>query len=203
MFCRILAFVVVACVIVSLGCPVLAQTGTAPLPERKDVVTLRGKPVTLIGKPVNVGDPAPAFTAVANDMSTWALDAKAGKVWIIAAVPSIDTPVCSAETRRFNEEAAGLGAGVSVVTISMDLPFAQKRWCGAEGIKNLQTVSDYRDRAFGEAYGVRIKETALLARAVFVIGKDGKVAYAQICPELTKEPDYAAVLAAAKAAAGK
>jgi thiol peroxidase len=175
--------------------------------ERKGLVAVRGNPLTLVGTPVAVGDEAPAFTAVANDMTPFAFDPaaadKAGKVWVLSAVPSLDTPTCSTETKRFNEEADKLGEGVSVLTVSMDLPFAQKRWCGAEGVKRVQTVSDFKDRAFGERYGVKIKENGLLARAVFVVGKDGRVAYAQLVPELSKEPDYDAVLAAAKAAAAK
>ncbi|MGE5610878.1 MAG: thiol peroxidase [Bacillota bacterium] len=161
---------------------------------------MRGQPVTLIGHEVKVGDAAPAFSAVANDLSTYQFAPGTGHVWILSAVPSLDTPVCSAETRRFNEEAGKLGDEVKIITISMDLPFAQKRWCGAEGVKNLQTVSDYRDRAFGEAYGVHMKENGLLARAVFVIGKDGRIAYVQIVPEITKEPNYDAVLAAVRQA---
>jgi len=171
--------------------------------DRTGLVTMRGKPLTLVGPAIKAGDAAPAFQAVANDMSAYAFDPMAGKVYIVAAVPSLDTAVCSAETKRFNEEAGKLGADVTVITVSRDLPFAQKRWCGAEGIKNVQTVSDFRDRDFGRKYGVDIKETGLLARAVFVVGKDGKVAYAQIVPDITQEPDYAPAINAAKAAAGK
>lgn len=173
--------------------------------ERTGLVAVRGKPLTLVGTPVAVGDAAPSFTAVANDMSPYTFDpAKAGgKVYVLSAVPSLDTPTCSTETKRFNEEADKLGDGVAVLTVSMDLPFAQKRWCGAEGIKHLQTVSDFKDRAFGERYGVKIKENGLLARAVFVVGKDGKIAYMQLVPELSKEPKYDDVLAAVKAAVGK
>jgi len=190
--------VVVAVLMLALamaGC----QTAAAP-PERAGAVTMRGNPLTLQGRQVNVGDPAPAFTAVANDLSTFTFNPRSGTVWIIASVPSLDTPVCSTETRRFNQEATNL-PGVKVLTISMDLPFAQKRWCGAEGVQNLQTVSDFRDRSFSENYGVRIKENGLLARTVFVVDKNGKVVYKQVVPELTHEPDYAPVLAAAKQAA--
>ena len=148
-----------------------------------------------------MGDAAPAFAAVANDLATYNFAAKPGQVYIIAAVPSLDTSVCSMETKRFNDEAGKL-SNVTILTISMDLPFAQKRWCGAEGVKNLQTISDYRDRAFGKAYGVYIKENGLLARTVFVVGKDGKIAYMQIVPELATEPNYQAALDAAKKAAG-
>jgi thiol peroxidase len=160
-------------------------------------VNMRGKPLTLTGNVVHVGEKAPAFSAVANDMSAYNFDPKPGQVYIISSVPSLDTPVCSLETRRFNEEATKLGANVTVLTISMDLPFAQKRWCGAEGVKNVQTISDYKDRSFGQAYGVYIKEIGLLARCIFVV-KDGKISYIQLVPEVTQEPDYAAVIAAAK-----
>lgn len=163
-------------------------------------VTMRGNAVTLAGEVPKAGDKAPPFTAVANDLSTYTF-APGSSVWIISSVPSVDTPVCSAQTRRFNEEAARLGDGVKVLTISMDLPFAQKRWCGAEGITNVQTVSDFRDRAFGRNYGMRIQENGLLARGVFVVGKDGRITYAQLVPEITQEPDYAPILAAAREAA--
>jgi thiol peroxidase len=121
-----------------------------------------------------------------------------GKVCIICAVPSLDTPVCDTETRRFNEEPGRLGDGAVVLTISMDLPFAQKRWCGAAGIDNVQTLSDHREASFGTAFGVLIKELRLLARAVFVVDKAGTIRYIQIVNELTNEPDYEAALKAAK-----
>jgi thiol peroxidase len=180
------------------GC---ASGGTRPA-ERHGVVTMRGAPLTLVGPVLEVGQRAPAFTAVANDMSTFSFRPGDGVVWIISAVPSLDTPVCSAETRRFNEAAASLGPGIKVLTVSMDLPFAQRRWCAAEGIENLQTVSDYRDRCFAEHYGVRIRENGLLARSVFVIGPDGRIRYIQIVPEISSEPQYEPVLAAARMARG-
>jgi thiol peroxidase len=173
--------------------------GPGALAERTGLVTMRGKPLTLLGNPVKVGDPAPPFRAVANDLSSVDF-APDGKVYVLSVVPSLDTPVCNIQSKRFNDEASKL-ADVKMLTISMDLPFAQKRWCGAEGIKNLQTLSDYRDRAFGQAYGVSIKENGLLARSVFVVGKDGAITYVQIVPELTQEPDYQAAIAAAKMAA--
>ena len=119
-----------------------------------------------------------------------------GKICIISAVPSLDTPVCSIETRRFNEEAAKLGNDVVILTVSMDLPFAQKRWCAAEGIDRVVTLSDYRDKEFGKAYGVLIKELVLLARTVFVVDKQGVIRYIQQVKEQSTEPDYNAVLAA-------
>jgi len=159
-------------------------------------VTMKGSPLTLVGSEVKVGQPAPDFEVIANDMSSVKLSSFKDKVCIICSVPSLDTSVCDTETRRFNEEAQRLGEGVAVLTISMDLPFAQKRWCGAAGIKNVQTLSDYRDASFGNAYGVLIKELRLLGRAVFVVDKKGIIRYVQIVNELINEPDYNAVLEA-------
>jgi len=164
--------------------------------ERKGLVTLKGNPVTLVGKEVKVGDAATDVTLLDNDLKAVALSAFRGKVVVLSSVPSLDTPVCDTETRRFNEEAAKLGDGVAVLTISMDLPFAQKRWCGAHGIERVKTLSDHRDAAFGKAYGVLIKELRLLARAVFVVDRQGTVLHIQLVKELATEPDYAAVLKA-------
>ena len=166
--------------------------------ERKGLVTMKGKPVTLVGQAVKVGQKAPDFEVTANDLSPVKLSSFAGKVCIIASVPSLDTAVCDLETRKFNEKAAQLGGDVVVLTISMDLPFAQKRWCGAAGIKNVQTLSDYRDASFGNTYGVLIKDLRLLARAVFVVDKKGVVRYLQIVPEIATEPDYDAVIKVVK-----
>jgi len=166
--------------------------------ERKNLVTMKGKPVTLVGQAVKVGQKAPDFEVTANDLSPVKFSSFAGKVCVIASVPSLDTAVCDLETRKFNEKAAQLGSDVVVLTISMDLPFAQKRWCGAAGIKNVQTLSDYRDASFGNAYGVLIKDLRLLARAVFVVDKKGVVRYLQIVPEIATEPDYDAALKAVK-----
>jgi thioredoxin-dependent peroxiredoxin len=168
--------------------------------ERTGLVTLRGNPFTLLGDEVKVGQVAPNFTALANDLSPVELSAFRGKVCILSAVPSLDTPVCDTMTRRFNEEAAGLGPDVRILTISMDLPFAQARWCGAAGVDRVQTLSDHRDASFGLAYGVLIKELRLLARSVFVVDRDGNIRHAQIVGETANEPDYDAVLAVAKAA---
>jgi thiol peroxidase len=178
----------------------LPTTQPAGMEERTGLVTARGQPLTLVGHALKVGDAAPTFTAVANDMSTYRFEPASGAVWIISSVPSLDTAVCSAETHHFNEEAATLGKDVHILTISMDLPFAQKRWCGAMGVQRVQTVSDYRDRAFGRRYGVYVKQTGLLSRAVFVVNRSGQITYIQIVPELSHEPDYAAVLAAARKA---
>ena len=166
--------------------------------ERTGLVTMKGQPLTLLGDGLKVGDKAPNFEVIANDLSQVRLSSLRGKVCIISSVPSLDTGVCDRMTRRFNEEAGGLGRDVAVLTISMDLPFAQKRWCGAAGVKNVQTLSDHREASFGKAYGVLIKELRLLARAVFVVDKQGVIRYAEIVKELTNEPNYEAVLKAAK-----
>ncbi len=168
------------------------------MPDRKGAVTFKGSPLTLSGNEVKVGDKAPEFTCVGNDLKPVTLASLKGKTLVLASVPSLDTPVCDRETHRFNEEATSLGEGVRVVTISMDLPFAQARWCGAAGIKNLVTASDHRDASFGNAYGVLIKELRLLARAVFVVDRAGVVRYVQLVKEMTQEPDYAAALEAVK-----
>lgn len=167
--------------------------------ERPGAITFRGAPLTLVGAELKPGDKAPAFTLLANDLSPVTLDSLAGQVLIISAVPSLDTPICDLETRRFNQEAAALG-DVRILTVSMDLPFAQARWCGAAGVDKVRTLSAHKDEAFGAAYGVLIKELRLLARCLFVVGKDGRIAYVQLVKEVATEPDYAAVLAAAKAA---
>jgi thiol peroxidase len=166
--------------------------------ERKGIITVEGNPLTLVGDEVGVGCQAPDSQVLTNDLSPVELSSFRGKVCIICSVPSLDTPVCDAETRRFNQEAAKLGDDVAVLTISMDLPFAQKRWCGAAEIENVQALSDHRDAAFGTAYGVLIKELRLLARAVFVVDKDGIIRYIEIVNELTNEPNYDAALNAAK-----
>jgi thiol peroxidase len=153
-------------------------------------------PFTLMGTALKVGDKAPDFKVVDNSLAKTGLTAYKGKVVVIAAVPSLDTPVCDVETRRFNVEAGKLGDDVAMLTISMDLPFAQKRWCGAAGISNLTTLSDYMDANFGLAYGVLIKDLHLLARAVFVIDKDNTIRHIEIVSEITKEPDYEACLKA-------
>jgi thiol peroxidase len=166
--------------------------------ERTGIVTMKGKPVTLLGPAVKVGQKAPDFEVVANDLSTVKLSSFAGKTCIIVSVQSLDTSVCDMETRKFNEKAGQLGSDVLVLTISMDLPFAQRRWCGAAGIKNVQTLSDHREASFGKAYGVLIKDLRLLARAVFVVDNKGVVRYVQIVPEIATEPDYDAAMKAVK-----
>ncbi|ACS78377.1 thiol peroxidase [Maridesulfovibrio salexigens] len=166
--------------------------------ERTGIITFQGNPLTLLGTEIKVGDKAPGFNVTDNGLAPKALSDFAGKVLIISAVPSLDTPVCDMETRRFNNEAASLGEDIKILTLSMDLPFAQARWCGAAGVEAVQTLSDYKESSFGEAYGVLIKELRLLSRAVFVVDKSGEVQYVQYVNEITEEPDYDAALAAAK-----
>ena len=161
-------------------------------------VTMKGEPLTLQGEQVKTGDKAPNFEVVANDLSTVKFSSFLGKVCIISSVPSLDTSVCDTMTRRFNQEAGNLGEDVVILTISMDLPFAQKRWCGAADVKNLQTLSDYQAASFGNAFGVLIKELRLLARAVFVVDKEGTIRYKELVDELTNEPNYNAALKAAR-----
>jgi thiol peroxidase len=164
--------------------------------ERTGIVTMKGNPLTLLGNEVKVGDAVPDFEVLSNDLSPVTLSSFRGKVCIVSSVPSLDTPVCDTETRRFNQEAGRLSSDVAVFTISMDLPFAQKRWCGAAGVTSVQTLSDHRDASFGTSYGVLIKELRLLARAVFVVDRNGIVQYVQLVKEITQEPDYDAVLTA-------
>ena len=164
--------------------------------ERAGVITMKGNPLTLVGKELKVGDPAPDFEVLDNDLTPVRLSSFKGKVCVVCSVPSLDTPVCDMETRRFNEEAGKLGTDVRILTISMDLPFAQKRWCGAAGVDKVVTLSDHRDASFGAAYGVLIKELRLLGRAVFVLDRKGTIRYIQIVKEVTDEPDYDAVLEA-------
>lgn len=168
------------------------------MPEVATAVTMKGNPVTLVGKEIKIGEGTPNCTLTANDLSEVKLSSYQGKKCIISVVPSLDTPVCDSQTKRFNQEAEKLGADTVVVTISMDLPFAQKRWCGATGSNKVVTLSDYRYAQFGEAFGVLIQNLRLLARAVFILDRNGVVQYKQIVPEITKEPDYAAVLDAVK-----
>jgi thiol peroxidase len=162
--------------------------------KRTGVVTFHGNPLTLIGPELQVGDKAPNFHVVDNDLKPMTLADFAGKVVVLSAVPSLDTPVCDMETRRFNMEAKKLGDEVQILTLSMDLPFAQKRWCGQAGVQNVRTLSDYQEASFGSAYGVLIDGLRLLARAVFVVDKEGVIRFVHIVPELTNEPDYGAVL---------
>jgi thioredoxin-dependent peroxiredoxin len=170
--------------------------------ERTGEVTMRGNPLTLIGSALKPGDKAPDFQCVAQDLSPVTLASSAGKARLLISVPSLDTPVCSLETVRFNREVAGMGGNSQVYVISMDLPFAQKRFCGSENIGNVESISDHRDASFGRAYGVLIKELRLLARALFVVDARDTIRYVQLVREVTQEPNYDEALNALRAAAG-
>ena len=164
--------------------------------ERAGAITMKGNPLTLVGPEIKAGDQAPDATLVANDLSEVKLSSFKGKKVIISVVPSLDTPVCDLQTKRFNKEASDLENCV-ILTISKDLPFAQKRWCGAVGASAVKTLSDYRGN-FGETYGILIKDLNLLARAVFVVDPNGKVSYVQLVKEVASEPNYDDVLKAVK-----
>ena len=166
--------------------------------ERDAAVLFKGTPATLLGPEIKVGDAAPDFRVVDNGLQPVTLATDAGKIRLIAVVPSIDTPVCDTMTRRFNQDAAQLPDSVVVYTISVDLPFAQKRWCGNAGIDKVQTLSDYQERSFGLNYGLLLKDLKLLARAVYVIDQNDQVAYAEVVSEVTAEPNYTAALEAIK-----
>jgi thiol peroxidase len=166
--------------------------------EQKGLITFKGNPLTLVGKQMKVGQKVPDFVVIDNNLSPIRFSSYLGKVCIISSVVSLDTPVCDTQTRRFNEEASGLGPNVAILTISMDLPFAQKRWCGAAGVDRIQTLSDHRDASFGTSYGVLIKELRLLARAVFLVDRKGVLQYKELVKEVTHEPDYNAVLSELK-----
>ena len=166
--------------------------------EQKGIITFKGNPLTLVGNEVKIGQKAPDFVAIGNDLSPVKFSSYFGKLSIISSVVSLDTPVCEIQTKKFNEEADRLGPNVVILTISMDLPFAQKRWCGAAGVNRLQTLSDHRDVSFGMAYGVLIKELRLLARAVFIVDQKGILRYKEMVKEVTHEPDYDAALSELK-----
>ncbi len=168
--------------------------------ERRGAVTFKGNPMTLVGPMLKVGDPAPAFQLTGNDLSTATLDTSAGKTRLISVVPSLDTPVCDQQTRRLNEEAVKLPGDIVVLTVSMDLPFAQKRWCGAAGVAKVQTLSDYKERAFGLAYGVLIKELGLLARSIFIVDPSNTIRYVEYVKEIASHPNYDAAIDALKTA---
>lgn len=167
--------------------------------KKTGVITFKGNPMTLLGPELKIGAAAPEFKVVDNGLQPVTLADSQGKVRLITVVPSLDTPVCDTMTRKFNEEAAKLPENVVVYTVSLDLPFAQKRWCGNAGIEKVKTLSDYQERSFGLNYGLLIDELKLLARAVLVIDQKGTIAYQEIVKEVTAEPDYTAALAAARA----
>lgn len=165
--------------------------------ERTGVLTVGGNPVTLVGKEIKVGDKAPDFVGLDSDLSPVEFSSFKDKVCIISVVTSLDTSVCDIQTRRFNEEASKLGDNVAIVTISMDLPFAQARWCGAAGVDQVTVLSDHLDASFGLSYGILIKELRLLARSIFVVDQNGIIQYRQTVNENADEPDYESPLDAA------
>jgi len=165
--------------------------------ERKGAVTFQGSSVTLVGPEMKVGQKAPDFRLLATDMKSVELSQSRGKVRLLSVVPSLDTPVCDLQTQRFEEE-AGKFKDVVIYTISMDLPFAQARYCGAHNISNLKTLSDHREASFGTAYGVLIKELRLLSRAVFIIDRDNTIRYVEYVKEVSKHPDYDRAMEALK-----
>ncbi len=170
--------------------------------ERKGAVTFQGNPLTVIGPELKIGDKAPNFRLLSTDLTEVTLKSSAGKTRLISVVPSLDTGICDAQTRRFNEEAANFGADVVVLTVSVDLPFAQKRWCGAAGIDLVETLSDHRDMNFGNAYGTHVKELRLEQRAIFIVDKNDVIRYVQYVQEIAQHPDYDDALTALKQITG-
>jgi thioredoxin-dependent peroxiredoxin len=172
--------------------------------ERTGVVTFKGQPMTLLGPELRVGNPAPEFTLTGADLSTVTRDIlldEGQRAALLIVVPSLDTSVCSLESQKFNQRLGEVPASVRTAVVSMDLPFAQGRWCAAQGDVELEMFSDYRSRSFGINYGLLMEELGLLARAIVVIGKDATISYVQIVPEVAAEPDYDGALKAARAAA--
>ena len=167
--------------------------------ERPGATTMKGNPLTLIGPELQAGDHAPDFSVVDGTLSAVNLEKTGANVRIISVVPSLDTPVCDLQTKRFNEEAAKL-PGVDIITVSMDLPFAQKRWCGAFGVDRIKMLSDHRSGSFGESYGTLIKDLRIESRAIFVLDKDNIIRHVEYVKEVADHPNYDAALAAAKAA---
>jgi len=166
--------------------------------ERKNAITLKGNPVTLLGEEVKAGDKAQDFTLVNPNLETVTLNDFKNKIKLIAAVPSLDTPVCDLEINKFNNEAANLSKDIAIIFISMDLPFAQKRFCGTNNIKKVKTLSDHRDGNFGINYGVLIKDLRLLARAIFILDRYNTVKYVEYVNEVGNPPNYKAALEALK-----
>ena len=170
--------------------------------ERTGIITMKGNPLTLLGPELSIGETAPNFTVLDKDLQPVDQSIFKKKVTVIVAVPSVDTPVCDIEVKRFSEEAKQLDPTIQILTISMDLPFAQQRWCVASSVDNVNIYSDFNGASFGTNYGVLIKEIRLLARAIFIVDKAGKIQYQQLVNEVTDEPDYSAALKAAKELAG-
>lgn len=165
------------------------------------VTKFKGDNLKISGTEIKVGDKIPAFKLTANDMSDLTNQNLSGKIVILSAVPSLDTPTCSIETKRLNKEITSLGSSVVVITVSRDLPFAQKRWCGAEGVENVITASDYKYRTFAEQFGVLINDWQLLSRAIFVADKTGVIRHVEYVAEVSEEPDYASLFKAVRAIA--
>ena len=168
--------------------------------SRSGAVTFKGTPLTLAGEEVQVGQPAPDFTLhyFEDGMQTLTPGDLKGKPTILSVVPSLDTPVCAIQTKKFNESLGELGDRVNAVTVSLDLPFAMNRFCGAENITNIRSASDYQDRSFGQNWGTLIEELKILARSIFVLDADGKVVYVEAVGEVTDEPNYDAAIDALK-----
>lgn len=166
--------------------------------ERPGAVTFKGQPMTLVGPELKPGDKAPDFTIIDQSLQPVSLKDYAGKVILLSVVPSLDTGICSAQTKRFNEEAAKLPEDVAILTVSMDLPFAQARFCGAENIDRVKVLSDHRDASFAQAYGTLVKELRLECRAIFVIDRDGVIRYVEYVPEIASHPNYDAALEAVR-----
>src|ERR1700751_1430916 len=169
--------------------------------ERPGATTMRGNPLTLVGPELKPGDPAPDFNLVDGSLKPVTLKDTGNQVRIISVIPSLDTPVCDAQTKRFNEEAARM-PGVDIITVSMDLPFAQKRWCGAFGVDKVKMLSDHKDASFGSQYGTLIKELRIESRAIFVLDGQNKIRHAEYVKEVADHPNYEAALAAARGAGG-
>ncbi len=163
-------------------------------------ITFKGQPIEVTGNELKVGDSLPDFVLIGTDMADITVNSFPNKVLVISSIPSVDTPICSIQTKRFNQEVDALGDSAVVLTVSRDLPFAQKRWCGAEGVERVVCASDYKHRVFGEAFGVEMPSLGILARAIFVADPSGKITYIEYVDEIGQEPDYDAALAAAKAA---
>jgi thiol peroxidase len=166
--------------------------------ERKGIVTMKGDSLTLLGEEIKIGQDAPDFKVLDSDLHEKGLSDFKDKIKLIAAVPSLDTPVCDLQIKRFNDEAANTSKDVTILFISMDLPFAQKRFCQAYDIKKVKTFSDHRDSDFGQKYGALIKELRLLTRAIFVIDKDNKVRHVEYVKDIATQPDYESALKALK-----
>ncbi|MCG8448895.1 MAG: thiol peroxidase [Pirellulales bacterium] len=166
--------------------------------SRSDAVTFKGNPITLAGEAVAVGQAAPDFTLhyFQDGMQTLTLADLKGKPTLLSVVPSLDTPVCATQTKKFNDTLGALGDKINAVTVSLDLPFAMNRFCGAEGIENIQSASDYQERTFGNKWGTLIEELKILTRAIFVLDADGKITHAEYVKEVTEEPNYDAALSA-------